>query len=112
MAARPPHRRRAAKTYLVEHYEPRIGANELVRVARRARAAAERMAGAGVPVRLLHSLYVPEDESWFLVYEAASAEAVTEAAHEAAIVVERVVEALQIQASAPYRDAETESVTS
>jgi hypothetical protein len=84
------------RTFLVEHYQPRVGAPPLPHAAGRARAAAERLSRQGRSVRLLYSIYIPEDESWFLVYEGVSPEAVIEAARAAAIPIERVVEALQV----------------
>lgn len=98
--------RRAERTYLVEHYQPRAGSTGLTCAVGRARAAAERLTHDGISVRLLHSLYVPEDENWFLVYEGTSPEAVMEAAREVAIPIERVVEALQIRPDPPSREAE------
>jgi hypothetical protein len=44
----------------------------------------------GTPVRYLRSIFVPEDEICFLLYEAGSADAVREAALRARLPVERV----------------------
>lgn len=90
----------AGRTYLVEHYLPRGGATGLSHAAGRIRAATERLTRAGASVQLLSSLYVPEDESWLVLYEGSSRESVVEAAREAAIPVERVVEAVRIP---PFR---------
>lgn len=56
------------------------------------RAAAE-LTAEGRPVRLLRSIFVPEDETCFLLVETASVEDVQEAARRAALPLERVVEA-------------------
>ena len=45
-------------------------------------------------MRFLRSVFVPEDETCFYLYEAASAEAVREAARRAALQSGRVAEAL------------------
>jgi hypothetical protein len=56
--------------------------------------AAEELTRQGTPVRYLHSIYVPEEEICFFLYEAVSADAVREAAQRAALPFERVSEAV------------------
>jgi hypothetical protein len=56
------------------------------------RAAAE-LAAEGKPVRLMRSIFVPEDETCFVLIEATTAETAREIARRAALPVERVVEA-------------------
>ena len=80
--------------YLVELYLSRTGAGGLDEAAARARAAATELTCEGVPVRYLRSIFVPADETWFLLYEAASAKAVEEAVERADLPCERVLEAL------------------
>jgi len=80
--------------YLVELYLSRSGAGGLDHAAARARAAAEELSREGVPVRCLRSIFVPEDETWFLLYEAASATAVERAVARADLPCDRVLEAL------------------
>ena len=46
----------------------------------------------GIPVRLVRSVFVPEDEACFYLYEATSAEAVREAARRAALPFARFAE--------------------
>jgi hypothetical protein len=103
--------RLAEKTYLVEHYQPRESSTGLARVAGRARAAAQHLTDEGTCVRLVHSLYVPEDESWFLIYESDSPDAVVAAARAVAIPIERVVEALRVSPDASMREPQNESRT-
>jgi len=55
----------------------------------RAREAAEQSAG----VRFIRSIFVPEDEMCFLVFEAESAAAVVHLAKQAALPIDRVVRA-------------------
>lgn len=43
------------------------------------------MRGEGVPVRFLRSIFVPEDETCFCLFQAPSSEEVREAAHRAAL---------------------------
>lgn len=66
--------------------------------AQRALLAAARLRREGTPVRYLRSIFVPEDETCFLVYEAASADNVRRAARLAGLPSERVIEALAIEA--------------
>jgi hypothetical protein len=80
--------------YLAEFYLPgdRVDLAERVR---QARAAAERSCCAGSPaVRLLCVIHVPQDESCFAGYDAASAEAVAAAGALAGIVFDRIVTAI------------------
>ena len=51
----------------------------------RARAACEALTREGTHVRFLRSIFVPEDEACFHLYEAASADAVREAAMQAGL---------------------------
>jgi len=48
----------------------------------------------GIPVRFVRSVFVPEDETCFYLYEAASVDAVREAARRAALSVEGVAESV------------------
>jgi Protein of unknown function (DUF4242) len=78
--------------FLVEFYLSRTDAEALDRSVRRARLAAEEQTRRGMPVRYLRSMYLPEDETCLLLYEAESAEAVRQAGAMAAVTVERVSE--------------------
>ncbi len=80
--------------YLVEFYLSRTDAAALARCAAQARLAAEEQARLGVPVRYLRSMFVPEDETCFLLYEAETAESARRAATLAAVEVERVSEVI------------------
>jgi Nickel responsive protein SCO4226-like len=55
-------------------------------------AAAAELTAEGRPVRLVRSIFVPEDETCFLLVDATSAEDVREAARRAALTIDRVVE--------------------
>jgi|SRR5438105_1208466 len=78
--------------FLVELYLSRSDEAAVQRDAERARLAAEQVNGEGMPVRYVRSIFVPDDETCFLLYEAGSAEAVREAATRAALPFERVSE--------------------
>jgi hypothetical protein len=76
--------------YLVELYVSRADACAIERDAERVRQAAEEQTRRGIPVRFLRSIFVPDDETCFLLIEASSAEAVRDAAELAALPYERV----------------------
>jgi hypothetical protein len=77
--------------FLVELYVSGAAADGADPETRRARCAAEALTAEGRPVRLLRSIFVPEDETCFLLVEADSPEAVHEAATRAAVPFERVL---------------------
>jgi hypothetical protein len=87
-------------TFLVEFYAA-AGAGGLVDAAERARAGAEAVAGEGVPVRYLLSIFVPEDETCLLLFEGSSGDAVRMAAERAGIRITRIVEALHVESAEP-----------
>jgi hypothetical protein len=78
--------------FLVELYVSRAHATVVEHGAERARLAAEQLIGEGTEVRLLRSIFVPEDETCFLLYEADSADAVREAALRADLPFDRIAE--------------------
>jgi hypothetical protein len=75
-------------TFLVELYAADGAA--VARGVALTRRAAERLTCEGTRVRHLRSIFVPEDETCFFLYEAASAEAVDLAARESGLPFERV----------------------
>ena len=80
--------------FLVELYVSRADTDAVQRGVERTRRAAEELTREGTPVRFLRSIFVPEDETCFFLCEAASADAVREAARRAALPFERIAEAL------------------
>jgi hypothetical protein len=80
--------------FLVELYVSRTDADAVEQGAERARLAAEELRDEGRPVRYLRSIFVPEDETCFLLYEAGGAEDVEEAARRASLRFERAVAAV------------------
>lgn len=93
--------------YLAELYLPQSRSGDLREAAVRARSAAEAMTREGTPVRYLRALFLGNDETCFHLYEADSAELVVEASKRAAIPVERVTEAVDIDLEAIGEDAKT-----
>lgn len=80
--------------FLVEHYVARGDVGAIARGAKGARLAAEALTRRGTPVRYVRSIFIPEDETCFVLYEATSAEAVREAARGGALPFERISETL------------------
>lgn len=78
--------------FLVELYVSRSGRDTVALAERRAREAAAALTAEGAPVRFLRSIFVPEDETCFLLFEARSADAVHQAARRAGLAYEHVGE--------------------
>jgi hypothetical protein len=81
-------------SYLVETYLGRGRAGERPARERRARSAAEELAEGGTRVRFNRSIYVPEDEICFFVFDAPSGRDAALAAQRAELDPIRVVEAV------------------
>jgi hypothetical protein len=77
--------------FLVEAYVPRTWA--AASGLERARAGAEELTREGTPVRLLQSIFVPQDETCFLLYEGGSVNAVRAAVRRGELAFERITEA-------------------
>ena len=88
-------------SYLVEVYLPRSCAPEARATGRRARAAADELSREGTAVRYVRTTFLPDDETCFHLFEAASGEAGEEASRRAELGRARVVPA--IEASRPAR---------
>lgn len=84
--------------FLVELFVSRSDGGAVERGAEQARVAAEGLSRGGTPVRFLRSIFVPEDETCFYLYEAGTAAAVCDAARRAGLPFERVSEAITAQA--------------
>jgi len=71
--------------FVLELYVARTDVAAMNSAARRARLAADELTGEGMTVRYVRSIFVAEDEVCFLLFEAASAEAVRTAAGRAGL---------------------------
>ena len=76
--------------YLVELYVAHGDDAAAQRHAERAEQASAELTRAGSPVRCLRSIFVAEDETCFLHFEAGSAELVVEALHQAGLSPEHI----------------------
>jgi hypothetical protein len=86
--------RRSVAEFLVELYVSRGDGAAVESSARSARHAADELTREGRQVQYLRSIFVPEDETCFLLYEAATADDVEEAARRASLPFDRVALAL------------------
>jgi hypothetical protein len=82
--------------YVVEAYLARTGNSELTQRVCDAQAAAAQLSREGSSVRYLRLIFLPEEETCFHVYEAASADEAREASRRAGIACERVIDAVDI----------------
>ena len=80
--------------YLVELYAAQGDQDVALRHAESAEQAGAELTREGRPVRCLRSIFVPEDETCYVLYRASSADAVREAAQRAQLQFERVAEAV------------------
>jgi len=81
-------------SYLVETYLARGQAGERTARERKARSTAEELTQEWTPVRFEHSIYVPEDEICFFVFDARSGGDAALAAQRAGLDPIRVVQAV------------------
>jgi hypothetical protein len=80
--------------YLLELYLSRADERAFATGGESARAAAEELTRQGRPVQYRRSIYVPSEETCFVLFEAGSAEAVRDAARLAALPYDRVSAAI------------------
>lgn len=84
--------------FLLELYVSRHAGDDAVgSSARSARLAAQKLTCEGTPVRYLRSIFVPEDETCFLLYEATRAEDVEEAARRASLPFDHIALAIGVR---------------
>jgi hypothetical protein len=80
--------------FLVELYVARSDTAGARRASTDVRAAAAELRREGTSVRCLRSIFVPEDETCFVLCDADSVDAVGEAGRRAAVPVQRITEAV------------------
>lgn len=80
--------------FSLEIYAPRGDAGGVAATCERARRAAEALAAKGTDVRFVRSVFLPADETCFLLFEAETPEAVEEVGRRALVSFDRVAEAV------------------
>jgi len=78
--------------FLVELYVSKTNCGAIAVAWERLGTAAAELTAEGSPVRLVRTIFVPEDETCFLLVEATTANTVRETARRAAVACERVSE--------------------
>jgi hypothetical protein len=84
--------------YLVEQFLARSNRGELADAAEHALQATDALTREGVRVLYLRSLYIPEDEIGFHLFDGPSSDVVMEASTRAALARERIVEVVPVAA--------------
>jgi hypothetical protein len=80
--------------YTLELVRPEGGWSRLPELVANAREASEQLTREGTAVRFVRSVFVPEDETCFYLYEAPSTDAVREAARRASLACGPITETL------------------
>jgi hypothetical protein len=83
--------------FLLETYASRTNPDAVDAGAERARQAAEKLSAEGTAVLFLRMMFLPEEETCFYLYQAASADDVREAAKRAGLPTDNIVEAISDQ---------------
>jgi hypothetical protein len=89
------------KSFVVEFYLS--STSDGLEVQERAECAATDLRKEGTKVRYLRSIFIPEDEICFHLFEGPSAEAIGEASRRAAIDYDRILEAIDSEPAPPVR---------
>jgi Nickel responsive protein SCO4226-like len=82
-------------TFLVEAYMPRSHAKQARAAGERAQAAADELSHEGVSVHYVRTTFLPDDETCFHIFKAASAAAVENVSRRAALGHARIVPVLE-----------------
>ncbi len=80
------------RRFLIELRQPGAGYEDIEAVSARSRAACDEMAAHSSVIRLVRSVFLPEDGSCLLLFEAASARLVAEVAHRVGVAAGPVLE--------------------
>jgi hypothetical protein len=83
------------RIYLVEAYVPNARVREARSAGHRASAAAGQLSREGIAIRYVRTTFLPDDETCFHVFEAASEEIVEEVCRHAGLGSLRIVEAVE-----------------
>ena len=93
----------------MEHYWPDATPDTFRAIAERVRVAVDEMAGAGAAVQLLHSTFVPEEESALCVFLSSAPALVEEVYRRAGVNFERILSVLEIETDKPAAPSTTET---
>jgi hypothetical protein len=97
-------------TFLVERYLPSAGAGQAAAAKLLAEQLAMRLRTEGGAVRHLRSLFVPQDEQCFVLFQATSAHALAETLERLGIGYERIAEVIDLSAEDLTRAGRADTV--
>jgi hypothetical protein len=76
--------------FLADLYVPKTGGAAVEAIASRTRLAADELSAEGTPIRYVRSIFVPDDETCFFLFEADTVDAVYDSAARAGVKLEHV----------------------
>jgi hypothetical protein len=97
-------------TFMVERYLPGTGSGQAAAAELLAKQVAMHLRAEGGTVRHLRSLFVPQDEQCFVLFQAASAHALAETIQRAGIAYERITEVIDLTAEDLARSGRADTV--
>ena len=97
-------------TFMVERYLPGVSAGQAAAGELLAEQLAMRLRTEGGVVRLLRSLFVPQDEQCFVLFQATSAHALAETLERLGIAYERIAEVIDLTAEDLTRAGRADTV--
>lgn len=97
-------------TFMVERYLPGVSAGQAAAAELLAKQLAMLLPAEGGTVRHLRSLFVPQDEQCFVLFQATSAHALAETLERLGIAYERIAEVIDLTAEDLARSARADRV--
>src|SRR5215218_6360477 len=97
-------------TFMVERYLPGVSAGQAAGAELLAKQLAMHLPAEGASVRHLRSLFVPQDEQCFVLFQAASAHALAETLERLGIAYERIAEVIDLTAEDLTRAGRADTV--
>jgi Protein of unknown function (DUF4242) len=97
-------------TFMVERFLPGVSAGQPAAVELLAKQLAMHLSTEGGTVRHLRSLFVPQDEQCFLLFQATSAHALAETLERLGIAYERIAEVIDLTAEDLTRSDRADNV--
>jgi hypothetical protein len=97
-------------TFMVERYLPGVSAAQVAAAELLARQLAMHLRAEGGAVRHLRSLFVPQDEQCFVLFQATSAHTLAETLERLGITYERIAEVIDLTAEDPAGFGRADSV--
>ena len=97
-------------TFMVERYLPGVSTRQAAAAELLAKPLAMHLPAEGEAVRHLRSLFVPQDEQCFLLFQATSAHALAETIQRVGIAYERIAEVIDLTAEDLARSERADNI--